>query len=151
MSSRIIVSRDPRNEHRAIGDGNESERSELSAEIHRAAQQFAAYWVLHTKSADMIETPVAIKTVRRKSRKHNGYVEIAWMSHPQMLYPVQNTMYRFGIDAIGRLYDHTYRRTTDFNEEFRIWMPMDDVDASRYSTAVLKQYLLPYLNDMARH
>jgi hypothetical protein len=148
--SRIIICRDTRREWRAIGDGNESERPALSVEIVHAAENFAAGWVLHTKGADMIEAPVATKTLRRKDRKDRGWIEIVWLSRPRLIYPVKGG-YNFGIDATGALYDYVQRRNMDFTEDIHFWMPMGDVESSRYSTAVLKGHLLPYLNDMARH
>lgn len=150
MLPRIIISRDVRNKWRAYGDGDESQRPEIAAEIHRIAETIAIHWVQHTKSQGMIMTPVALKTLRRKAIRKIGYVEIAWMSAPQLLYPLSGN-YSFGIDASGALYDQVYRRNLSFTEDVRYWVPMKDVAESSYSTAVLSQYLLPYLNNMALH
>lgn len=149
MPSRIIISRDL-HRCRAIGDGDETLRPELAAEIHRIAETIAIHWVQHTKSHGMVTAPVALKTLRRKAIRKNGYVEIAWMSAPRLIYPVDGH-YSFGIDAAGALYDNVYRRNMDFTEDVRYWTPMKNVAESRYSTSVLSHYLLPYLNDMAHH
>jgi hypothetical protein len=150
MPSRIIVSRDIRKEHYAAGIGDDM-RPQLAAEITQVASDIAACWVRLTRSADMISAPVALQTIRYPDRKGRGYIEIAWMSRPRLIYPLRNTIYGFGIDASGALYDYVPRRNMAFTEDVRYWAPMGDIAGSRYSTAVLSHYLLPFLGDMAHH
>ncbi len=148
--NRLIRVRDIRNEWRAIGDGDESQRERISADIHRMAQMLAPTWVMHTKQDEVIETPVASKIFRHKTRDFKGYVEFIWLSRPKALYPVKG-WYGLGVDIAGNLFSHTWRRKYDYSDDHWVWMPMPNIADSQISTAVLRGHILPYLEDLANH
>lgn len=137
----------------AVGDGDDSRRSEIAAEIHHTAHTIAATWVLFTKETQLVSVPVATTIVKWKSRRRASctmYNEILYLSSPVQIYPIHGN-YNLGIDSHGDLYYQAYRRNMALSCDVRPWMRLEDVAESRISTAVLEHHLLRYLQAIYAH